>query len=119
MCYLSAKDVLSDKLLAWQEPSSLAHAAAILAKISVHKYRTPQPDRELTLRQEPLPPDHPFFRLDNVLLTPHMATANRDADIKKNRAAYDNFQRVIRGETPINVVQSYRAIETGAGVASR
>ena len=59
---------------------------------------------------EPTPPDNPILRLDNVLVTPHMATANRDAMIKKSEACYANFQRVLRGEEPINVVRPYQAV---------
>lgn len=61
-------------------------------------------------QEEPTPPDNPLLTLDNVLVTPHMATANRDAVVKKSRAAYANFQRVLRGEAPINTVRSYRAV---------
>ncbi|HUE75374.1 MAG TPA: 2-hydroxyacid dehydrogenase [Chloroflexota bacterium] len=61
--------------------------------------------------QEPTPPDNSLLRLDNVLLTPHMATANRDAVIQKSRACYANFQRVLRGEAPLNTVRPYQAIE--------
>lgn len=64
--------------------------------------------------QEPTPADNPLLKLDNVLLTPHMATANRDAMIQKSRACYANFQRVIRGEPPINVVRPYREITSSA-----
>ena len=60
---------------------------------------------------EPAPPDNPLLQLDNVLVTPHMATANRDAMLKKAQACYDNFRRVIRGEPPINVVRPYAALE--------
>jgi phosphoglycerate dehydrogenase-like enzyme len=63
---------------------------------------------------EPTPPDNPILTLDNVLVTPHMATANRDSMIKKSQACYANFGRVLRGEAPINTVQSYKAVEAAA-----
>jgi lactate dehydrogenase-like 2-hydroxyacid dehydrogenase len=64
--------------------------------------------------QEPTPPNNPILKLDNVLVTPHMATANRDAMIQKSEACYANFQRVIRGEEPINVVRPYETVEAAA-----
>ena len=64
---------------------------------------------------EPTPPDNPLLKLDNVLVTPHMATANRDAMSQKSQACYANFQRVLRGEPPINTVRSYEAVEAAAG----
>lgn len=59
---------------------------------------------------EPTPPDNPILSLPNVLVTPHMATANRDAVVKKSQAAYANFQRVLRGEPPMNTVRPYQAV---------
>ena len=67
---------------------------------------------------EPTPPDHPILQLDNVLVTPHMATANRDAMIQKSEACYANFRRVLAGEPPINVVKPYKAVEAAAVPAS-
>ena len=63
---------------------------------------------------EPTPADNPILQLDNVVVTPHMATANRDSMIKKSQACYANFARVLRGEPPINVVQPYKAVEAAA-----
>ena len=67
---------------------------------------------------EPTPPDNPILKLDNVLVTPHMATANRDAMMQKSVACYANFRRVLDGEPPINVVKPYRAVEAAAIPAS-
>jgi lactate dehydrogenase-like 2-hydroxyacid dehydrogenase len=68
---------------------------------------------------EPTPPDNPLLRLDNVVVTPHMATANKDAMIKKSLAAYANFERVLRGEAPLNVVRPYREILAAASSGGR
>jgi phosphoglycerate dehydrogenase-like enzyme len=65
--------------------------------------------------EEPVPADDPILTLDNVLLTPHMATNNRDAMIAKARACYANFQRVLRGEQPINLIRPYEEIISGNG----
>jgi phosphoglycerate dehydrogenase-like enzyme len=62
--------------------------------------------------EEPTPPDNPILQLDNVVCTPHMATGTVDADRIKFQAAIANFQRVLRGETPHNVVtQLYAELE--------
>jgi phosphoglycerate dehydrogenase-like enzyme len=55
--------------------------------------------------EEPTAPDNPIRQLDNVICTPHMATGTVDADRLKFQAAIANFQRVLRGEHPINVVE--------------
>jgi phosphoglycerate dehydrogenase-like enzyme len=54
--------------------------------------------------EEPTPPDNPILQLDNVVCTPHMATGTVDADRIKYQAAVANFQRVLRGEAPTNLI---------------
>ena len=54
--------------------------------------------------QEPPPPDNPLFKLDNVLLTSHFAGPTWDNHTARFRNAFDNIQRVARGEKPLWVV---------------
>jgi phosphoglycerate dehydrogenase-like enzyme len=53
---------------------------------------------------EPPPPDHPILQLPNVICTPHIATGTVEAHIEKAKAQFDNFQRVLRGEKPHNMI---------------
>lgn len=54
--------------------------------------------------QEPLPPEHPFYRMGNVLLSPH--TADRVPGWREDsmRLFLDNLARFRRGEALRNVV---------------
>ena len=54
--------------------------------------------------KEPPSPDHPLLKLNNVILTPHIAAGTKDALIAKMRAVFANMVRVTRGEKPINLV---------------
>jgi phosphoglycerate dehydrogenase-like enzyme len=54
--------------------------------------------------EEPPPPDNPLFKLRNVVLTSHFAGPTWDNQIARLRNAYDNVQRVARGERPLWVV---------------
>ena len=54
--------------------------------------------------KEPPSPENPLFKLDHVILTPHISAGTKDALIAKMRAAFANMVRVTRGETPINLV---------------
>jgi phosphoglycerate dehydrogenase-like enzyme len=54
--------------------------------------------------QEPPPPDNPLLKLDNVLLTAHFAGPTWDNHVARFRNAFDNVQRVHRGEPPLWVV---------------
>ncbi len=54
--------------------------------------------------QEPPPADNPLFKLDNVVLTPHLAGPTFENRAKRFRNAFDNVQRVARGQSPFWVI---------------
>ncbi len=54
--------------------------------------------------QEPPPVDNPLFALDNVTLTAHLAGPTFESNTARVRNAFDNVQRVARGEAPLWVV---------------
>jgi phosphoglycerate dehydrogenase-like enzyme len=51
--------------------------------------------------QEPSPSDNPLFKQKNVVLSPHLAGPIWDTQYQKFRNAFDNIQRVDRGEHPL------------------
>jgi phosphoglycerate dehydrogenase-like enzyme len=53
---------------------------------------------------EPLPPGHPFYRLDNVLLSPHSADNTTGWKERSMQVFLENFKRFQRGEPLVNVV---------------
>jgi phosphoglycerate dehydrogenase-like enzyme len=53
---------------------------------------------------EPLPAGHPFYRLDNVLLSPHSADNTADSKERSMRVFLENFERFRRGEPLGNVI---------------
>jgi phosphoglycerate dehydrogenase-like enzyme len=54
--------------------------------------------------QEPLPPGHPFYGLENVLLSPHSADHTPDWLERAMRFFLDQFERFRKGEPLANVV---------------
>ena len=58
--------------------------------------------------QEPPAPDNPLFALDNVILTAHLAGPTWENRFKRFRNAFDNVQRVERGEGPLWVIPELR-----------
>lgn len=62
---------------------------------------------------QPLPPDHPYFGFDNVVITPHMAGITEESMMRMGTGAAAETLRVLAGELPVNlrnpkVVERYR-----------
>ena len=58
--------------------------------------------------QEPLPAGHPFYALDNLLLSPHCADHTPDWKELAMQMFLDNFERYRKGEPLTNVVDKKR-----------
>ena len=56
------------------------------------------------LELEPTPVDNPLLKMDNVLVTPHLASFTQEAGEKSRTFATYNAARVLRGEDPESVV---------------
>jgi phosphoglycerate dehydrogenase-like enzyme len=54
--------------------------------------------------EEPLPEGHPFYRLDNILLSPHSADHTATWLEDAMRFFLDNFERFRKGEPLMNIV---------------
>ena len=54
--------------------------------------------------EEPTPPDNPLLKLDNVILTAHLAGPTFESNVTRLRNGFDNVQRVARGEPALWVV---------------
>jgi len=54
--------------------------------------------------EEPPPANHPFFSLDNVVLTAHLAGPTQESSVSRLRNGFDNVERVARGEKPLWVI---------------
>lgn len=54
--------------------------------------------------EQPLPPDHPFFSCDNVILTPHMAGITDDSMQRMGIGSAEETIRVLSNDLPLNFV---------------
>lgn len=59
--------------------------------------------------REPPPPNNPLFGLPNVTLTAHFAGPTWDNQYTRFRNAFDNCQRVVRGDKPLWVIPELQA----------
>jgi len=53
---------------------------------------------------EPLPPDHPLYRLPNAVITPHIGSAGRTTRERMAEVAVENLLAVLEGREPPNPV---------------
>ncbi|MCC6202331.1 MAG: D-2-hydroxyacid dehydrogenase [Gammaproteobacteria bacterium] len=53
---------------------------------------------------EPLPADHPLWRLPNVIITPHISALSEVASERRDVLIRENLRRYIAGEKLLNVV---------------
>jgi D-3-phosphoglycerate dehydrogenase len=53
---------------------------------------------------EPLPPDNPLTKLENVILTPHWLASTSDVWRATGRATAEGMLRAAAGQVPDNVV---------------
>jgi D-3-phosphoglycerate dehydrogenase len=56
------------------------------------------------LESEPPRADHPLLRLDNVIFSPHIGGAAREATSRGERGAAEEVVRVLEGKRPLNPV---------------
>ena len=54
--------------------------------------------------REPLPSDHPFRSLDNVVLTPHLGSASVETRTRMTTMAADNVIALFTGRRPPNIL---------------
>ncbi len=54
--------------------------------------------------QEPLPPDHPFYSMENVLLSPHCADHTSDWLDNAMQFFFEQLERFRRGKSLVNIV---------------
>jgi D-3-phosphoglycerate dehydrogenase len=62
---------------------------------------------------QPLPPDHPYFSFDNVIVTPHQAGLTEESMMHMGVGAAEEAIRVLGGLLPVNLrnpeaVEHYR-----------
>lgn len=53
---------------------------------------------------QPLPRDHPFLQLPNVILTPHMAGITTESMLRMGQGVVADTRRVLSGDLPRNLV---------------
>jgi phosphoglycerate dehydrogenase-like enzyme len=57
---------------------------------------------------EPLPPDHPLWRMENVIITPHCAAASPRVPERHQETLLDNLRRFVAGRPLRNIVDKER-----------
>ena len=56
---------------------------------------------------EPLPPNHPLWQMQNVIITPHVSSAGTERK-RHQLVAQENLRRFVAGDALLNVVDPAR-----------
>src|ERR1017187_10036956 len=78
---------------------------ALVDALSTHRIRGAALD---VFDGEPLPAGHPFYRMENVLLSPHCADHTPDWLDRAMQFFLDQFERLRQGEPLLNIVDKRR-----------
>jgi phosphoglycerate dehydrogenase-like enzyme len=79
----------------------LVHEEALMGALAGGRLRGAGLD---VYQQEPLPPDHPLWKLPNVLLTPHVSAVTGGFWRRQTDLMVENLRRFFSGETLLNLV---------------
>ncbi len=91
----------SDAVLINVSRGAVVDEPALIEALRAHRIRGAALD---VFETEPLPPEHPLWTLDNVLISPHSADHTADAHDRAVDFFLENLRRFQRGEALENVV---------------
>ena len=57
---------------------------------------------------EPLPKNHPLWKFENVMVTPHVAGRSQNDRARMSQVVKDNIVRFVEGKPLINVVDKQK-----------
>ena len=60
--------------------------------------------------KEPVSPDNPLLKMDNVVATPHMAGTTWDTWARRANFGFENIERIRNGEAPQAVVKNFDSV---------
>jgi len=105
------KNLLGEKEFALMKPTAifvntaragLVDEGALIKALQEKRIRSAALD---VFVQEPLPADHPFYKLDNVTLTPHRAGATVDTGLISMAMIVDQLDTYFAGERLVNAIK--------------
>ena len=106
----STKHMIGAEELALMKPSAIivnTSRGPVIDEVALHKALSSGAIAGAGLDvfdKEPPPSDNPLFTLDNVILTAHLAGPTFESNTARVRNAFDNVQRVARGDAPLWVI---------------
>ncbi|MBI2335511.1 MAG: hypothetical protein HYU97_01965 [Deltaproteobacteria bacterium] len=109
----STQGIISDKLLAQMKETaclinlSLGQVLDEIYLYNMLKYKDIAAAVLDSFQMQPLPPIHPFFELDNLLITPHVACYDQYVLTKLITHFRMNLTRYLAGETLIDPIPNY------------
>jgi D-3-phosphoglycerate dehydrogenase / 2-oxoglutarate reductase len=104
------KNIISKDLLGKMKPSSFFINTSRAEVIDEESFYSVLSEKKIAAAaldvfwQEPLPSDSRWRRLENVLLTPHIAASTKEATARGSITVINDIIKVLKGEIPVNQV---------------
>jgi D-3-phosphoglycerate dehydrogenase / 2-oxoglutarate reductase len=102
--------LIGERELAWMKPSAILVNTARSGLVDEGALVRALAERRImgaaidVFDVEPLPPDHPLLKLDNVTITPHLAGSSIDAFRNSPKLMAGHLERMLRGEPDLPIV---------------
>jgi D-3-phosphoglycerate dehydrogenase len=106
--------LIGERELAWMKPSAILVNTARSGLVDEGALVRALAERRImgaaidVFDVEPLPPDHPLLKLDNVTVTPHLAGSSIDAFRNSPKLMAGHLERMLRGEPELPIVNAVR-----------
>jgi len=100
------KGLIGERELSWMKPNSYiinTSRGGIIDERALYKALKEKRIRGAALdvfEREPLPPDDPLIKLDNVVVTPHIAWCTEEAIFRSNYIVAKEIVKILKGEKP-------------------
>ena len=111
----STKHIVNDQTLGMMKPSSVVintsrgavvDERALIRALNAGVVAAAGLD---VFEREPVDKENPLLRMDNVIVTPHMAGTTWDTWARRAKFGFENMKRVIDGNLPESVVRNFDA----------
>lgn len=106
----STRHMINRQALSWMQPHAMLVNVARGGLVDTDALVEALRNRRIggagldVFEEEPVDPDHPLLKFDNVVATPHIAGGTHGTARRRGEAAAENIARLARGQAPLHQI---------------